>query len=334
MGKSADAFRTISEVADWLDTPAHVLRFWESKFSQVKPVKRAGGRRYYRPADMQLLGGIKKLLHDDGMTIKGVQKLLRDQGVKHVSDMAPALDDSLQDAAAAAHSLDVADQGASDGAQVLDFTGGPATPDPSGPITSAPPPMDAPREPELFEGADATTDKPEAPAASAVPPTPSEPETMPDAVDTATADEPEMPDSADNVSPLADPPTSDDTPGPPETPAAPIFSHRSVEETPEPGDTPVPPDESAGEQAPERAPEHAGGDIDTHTPVDAVDTAPKVAPADPKPHVVDLPDDPPDHVDAGHGALSTLCGLSAPRDADTAKQLDHVARRLRGLIKA
>lgn len=87
MSKSADAFRTISEVAEWLDTPAHVLRFWESKFTQVKPVKRAGGRRHYRPSDMRLLGGIKKLLHDDGMTIKGVQKILREQGIKHVSSL-------------------------------------------------------------------------------------------------------------------------------------------------------------------------------------------------------------------------------------------------------
>ena len=84
MSKSRDAFRTISEVSDLLDTPAHVLRFWESKFAQVKPVKRAGGRRYYRPTDVELLAGIKKLLHDDGMTIKGAQKLLREQGVKHV----------------------------------------------------------------------------------------------------------------------------------------------------------------------------------------------------------------------------------------------------------
>jgi DNA-binding transcriptional MerR regulator len=93
MAKSADAFRTISEVSEWLDTPAHVLRFWESKFSQVKPVKRAGGRRYYRPSDMELLGGIKRLLHDDGMTIKGVQKLLRDKGVAHVSALSQPLDD-------------------------------------------------------------------------------------------------------------------------------------------------------------------------------------------------------------------------------------------------
>lgn len=90
--KSPEAFRTISEVAEWLGVPTHVLRFWESRFSQVKPVKRAGGRRYYRPADMELLGGIRKLLHEDGMTIRGVQKLLREKGVRHVADMAPPLD--------------------------------------------------------------------------------------------------------------------------------------------------------------------------------------------------------------------------------------------------
>lgn len=98
MSKSRDAFRTISEVAEWLDTPAHVLRFWESKFPQVKPVKRAGGRRYYRPADMTLLGGIKKLLHDDGLTIKGVQKVLSEQGVKAVSAMAQPIDDDTESA--------------------------------------------------------------------------------------------------------------------------------------------------------------------------------------------------------------------------------------------
>jgi DNA-binding transcriptional MerR regulator len=94
MTKSPDAFRTISEVADWLGIQAHVLRFWESKFTQIKPVKRAGGRRYYRPTDMRLLGGIKALLHDDGLTIKGVQKILREQGVTHVSGMSQPLEDS------------------------------------------------------------------------------------------------------------------------------------------------------------------------------------------------------------------------------------------------
>ncbi|WP_424967616.1 MerR family transcriptional regulator [Dinoroseobacter sp. S375] len=98
MEKSADAFRTISEVADWLGVPTHVLRFWESKFSQVKPVKRAGGRRYYRPNDMALLAGIRVLLHDDGMTIRGVQKLLREKGAKHVAERC---DRSLTEAPAA-----------------------------------------------------------------------------------------------------------------------------------------------------------------------------------------------------------------------------------------
>jgi len=90
--KSPDAFRTISEVAEWLDVPTHVLRFWESRFTQVKPVKRAGGRRYYRPADIELLGGIKRLLHDDGLTIRGVQKLLREEGVRHVAALSPSAD--------------------------------------------------------------------------------------------------------------------------------------------------------------------------------------------------------------------------------------------------
>ena len=93
MAKSPDAFRTISEVADWLGVQAHVLRFWESKFTQVKPIKRAGGRRYYRPSDMLLLGGLKQLLHEDGLTIKGAQKLLREKGVAHVADMSQPLDD-------------------------------------------------------------------------------------------------------------------------------------------------------------------------------------------------------------------------------------------------
>jgi len=97
MPKSPDAFRTISEVSDWLDTKPHVLRFWESKFKDISPVKRAGGRRYYRPEDMRLIGGIKKLLHDDGMTIKGVQKLLASQGVDHVAALSQPLDVAAYD---------------------------------------------------------------------------------------------------------------------------------------------------------------------------------------------------------------------------------------------
>ena len=80
--KSAEAFRTISEVADELEVPQHVLRFWESKFPQVKPLKRAGGRRYYRPDDVVLLRRIRQCLYDQGYTIKGVQKLLREGALK------------------------------------------------------------------------------------------------------------------------------------------------------------------------------------------------------------------------------------------------------------
>ena len=122
MAKSADAFRTISEVADWLGIPAHVLRFWESKFTQVKPVKRAGGRRYYRPADMQLLGGIRKLLHEDGMTIKGVQKILREQGIKEVSTLSPPLDnDGTSDNEISGIALDVTAESDEPKGKVLSF---------------------------------------------------------------------------------------------------------------------------------------------------------------------------------------------------------------------
>ncbi len=84
MDKSPDAFRTISEVADDLDLPQHVLRFWETRFPQIKPMKRGGGRRYYRPEDVDLLKGIRHLLYDHGYTIKGVQKLLKTNGNKFV----------------------------------------------------------------------------------------------------------------------------------------------------------------------------------------------------------------------------------------------------------
>jgi DNA-binding transcriptional MerR regulator len=82
--KSPDAFRTISEAADELGLPQHVLRFWETRFSHIKPLKRGGGRRYYRPDDILLLKGIRYLLYDQGFTIKGVQRILKDQGVRQV----------------------------------------------------------------------------------------------------------------------------------------------------------------------------------------------------------------------------------------------------------
>jgi len=82
--KAPDAFRTISEVADDLDIPQHVLRFWESRFSQIKPMKRGGGRRYYRPDDIALLRGIRHLLYGQGYTIRGVQRILREHGIRFV----------------------------------------------------------------------------------------------------------------------------------------------------------------------------------------------------------------------------------------------------------
>jgi DNA-binding transcriptional MerR regulator len=82
--KSPDAFRTISEAAEELDLPQHVLRFWETRFSTIRPLKRGGGRRYYRPEDVLLLKGIRHLLYDQGFTIKGVQRILKDQGVRNV----------------------------------------------------------------------------------------------------------------------------------------------------------------------------------------------------------------------------------------------------------
>jgi len=86
LAKSASAFRTISEVSQVLDVPQHVLRFWESKFSQIKPLKRGGGRRYYRPEDIDLLRNIRDLLYTEGYTIRGVQKLLKEGGVKSLGE--------------------------------------------------------------------------------------------------------------------------------------------------------------------------------------------------------------------------------------------------------
>ena len=87
MEKAPDAFRTISEVADEIDVPQHVLRFWESRFPQIRPMKRGGGRRYYRPDDVDLLRGVRHLLYGEGYTIRGVQRILREQGVGFVQDV-------------------------------------------------------------------------------------------------------------------------------------------------------------------------------------------------------------------------------------------------------
>jgi DNA-binding transcriptional MerR regulator len=114
-GKSPEAFRTISEVADDLGMPQHVMRFWETRFSQIRPLKRGGGRRYYRPEDVDLLRGIKHLLYGEGYTIKGVQRILKSQGVKFVQGVGREpgarviLPDAPPEAAAAAAEIDPVD---------------------------------------------------------------------------------------------------------------------------------------------------------------------------------------------------------------------------------
>ena len=112
--KSADAFRTISEVADELEVPQHVLRFWETKFTQIRPLKRGGGRRYYRPEDIDLLRAIRGLLYDQGYTIKGVQKLIRDGGLRLGAEAAAGAADPgsipTEPGGAVAHAVETAQE--------------------------------------------------------------------------------------------------------------------------------------------------------------------------------------------------------------------------------
>lgn len=120
MDKAMDAFRTISEVADDLDLPQHVLRFWETKFNQIKPLKRGGGRRYYRPDDVDLLRGIRYLLYGQGYTIKGVQRIIKDHGPKAV--IAAWMDLSAQESVAAGSGNSGMIAGESVDPQLLDKT--------------------------------------------------------------------------------------------------------------------------------------------------------------------------------------------------------------------
>jgi DNA-binding transcriptional MerR regulator len=119
LDKAPEAFRTISEVADELEVPKHVLRFWEAKFSQLKPMKRGGGRRYYRPEDVALLRGIRFLLYNDGYTIRGVQKILREQGPRFVMDHRRAMEEDEGKVMPAPHEIpDIAAEAAKGGAML------------------------------------------------------------------------------------------------------------------------------------------------------------------------------------------------------------------------
>lgn len=280
MPKSPDAFRTISEVAEWLEIQAHVLRFWESKFTQVKPIKRAGGRRYYRPNDMLLLGGIKRLLHEDGLTIKGVQKVLREEGMGHVAALSAPLDGVTQD------DLDA-------GGDTIDMT---------------PAPMHEDAE-QTHEGVILPFEQR---ASKAAKPAPVEaPETHVEA-----ASKPEV--SAGDTPPLpADEPTVDATEAEPEeTTVAPADTPAEDGAT-LPGflrhpmtDAPVPPSDNTPDEAPTAAQTRTP---DQDAPVLPIDSTPEAAPKDstvevqdvqapeineapedpvvagPKPRVIDLP---------------------------------------------
>ncbi|MEM7073600.1 MAG: MerR family transcriptional regulator [Pseudomonadota bacterium] len=292
MTKSADAFRTISEVAEWLNTPAHVLRFWESKFSQVKPVKRAGGRRYYRPADMKLLGGIKRLLHDDGMTIKGVQKLLREEGIAHVAGLSQPLGDAADDTDLDGVVIENEAEAPTPAPVSEDDTR--TQPEPARP----PVPADAPQ-PEHDQAAPSGT--PASPEATyPEPATEPEPETEPEPA--ALEEEPniELSFSRNRA-----------TKGAPPAPASEARSDAT-------GETPAPPDHATDRTAESQADPEPG-------PEDAPDP-----PAQPAIVVPDLPEDPDDDMDAAPGVLSRVSALRGPVSPKRTDELLDLARRLRG----
>lgn len=305
MAKSADAFRTISEVADWLGVQTHVLRFWESKFTQIKPVKRAGGRRYYRPADMLLLGGIRKLLHDDGLTIKGVQKLLREEGMAHVSDMSGPLD---EEAEALIDGDLVADAGFVEAELAPEDTATTVTPfapinrpEPAAePTLPEPTTISAPTSDDIVEP-EATVPEPEDPVAV-------EPDMIPDVaaapdpVTTPSETAPQEPVAA-SMDPDPKPATvSEDDAAAPE----PMFARA-------PDTTSVPAAEER--PAPIEIPSFLAGrakgapqttDI-TPEPVDAAPqtTAPASEPVKPKPRIVHVPDEvAPESLDVAPSALT------------------------------
>ncbi|WP_299280625.1 MerR family transcriptional regulator [uncultured Tateyamaria sp.] len=291
MSKSADAFRTISEVADWLGVQTHVLRFWESKFTQVKPVKRAGGRRYYRPADMLLLGGIRKLLHDDGLTIKGVQKILREEGMAYVSDMSKPLDEETE----AQLDSDLVTHVEED--------------IPPAPVPSAPPPIS--REPTeanaAFLSETVLSPTPVEPPDAAAPPPP----TMPDVLAEPTP--PAEPMQAAEVTPQAQPepvePPEDTTPeaapfeadvapmptDPPPSDIAPEAPAAPLDPIPEPiaASAPEPAPETEPEVEPQIATEAPAepAPAETHTLPSFLTEPLAPAPTSPVARVVDVPDD-------------------------------------------
>lgn len=260
--KAPDAFRTIGEVADWLGVNPHVLRFWESKFPQVRPVKRAGGRRYYRPADMALLGGIKELLHEDGLTIKGAQKVLREQGVKAVAARSRPVGTSAK---------------ATDGTDQPDlFTEGIAAPPGIAPVDDPPQPATADPPEEM------PTDTAETQAGA-----PPEPMPLRTRAPSANPQQAINPSSAPEIAPLPDVPEPPFAPGTPQDPAPPAPLEEKATSTapvagPEIAPLPAIPDVPS---AADRTPDPAPPDPSEEAPSAVPPPGPEIAPLPP----VDVP---------------------------------------------
>lgn len=306
MAKSADAFRTISEVAEWLGSPAHVLRFWESKFTQVKPVKRAGGRRYYRPADMLLLGGIKKLLHDDGMTIKGVQKVLREQGVKHVASLSHPLEESDAEAPFEAD-VEPTPSDDTDSGQVLQFQ---RDDDATGAGSAAEAPIAEPEAPKAPDGtqeqvAAKAENSPDAPAVDGAPA--SDTRVLEDFAagsDTDPAPFDQEPVAAKEEEPPA--PLADTAATPePELETVPPAETKEPVVTPDAATLPAFLHRAPAAPISEEAPSETAAPISE--PAAESEVTADVEPPAPRPDIISLPDDPADDaIDAPSGLLTLI----------------------------
>ena len=317
MEKSPDAFRTISEVAETLGVQAHVLRFWESKFSQIKPMKRAGGRRYYRPADVDLLSGIRKLLHEDGMTIKGVQKLLRERGTAYVAaqmhDVIPAADPEPLPVAEPTPPAPAPKPTAA--------IAQPSTP----PAASEPQPSAAPAPsvPEQLAEPATSQEMDNAPAAPLD--TPPQADAMPDpqpAADVAPAQQPSADPAPDEQPPEADTPAEDEMP---------TFARRrqpeAAPEAPAPAAPAETPDNQANLFATPTDPDTPPADAPSApAQADPGDEAPALEPSEaeqptlgPLPQL--YPDQPESEIVVGRGLLAQCLEItSIPADQHTEMQ--------------
>ncbi len=328
--KSDGAFRTIREVADWLGVPTHVLRFWESKFSQIAPVKGAGGRRYYRPEDMRLLGGIKVMLHDQGMPIRGVSQKIDEDGADAVMVLSPDLD--LPDAAAAPRTRRVIRQREDDGretrvmpaadapARHIDGvrTPPPARPEPPGETTP-------PAEPDAETGAEPLAE-PEVVAMRPSPrPEPEEPEPSQPGDELSTGqlgDETETPQPSDE--PIEEPL---DGSGQPDVPSTGRNLSKAPATDPETG--PEPDIELEPDAAPEPDPDDGPDPLTEPEPTRPVGEPDGPGPAALGPAAPDLPV--PDPATPGDPAAEADRSIHVP--AANQRRLRRIIRKLRGLIE-